>query len=66
MAIMRADEIREKNTDELKQKLNEFERELIEERGQIEVGGFADNPGRIGEVKKTIARIKTILNERGE
>lgn len=66
MAIMRTDEIRDKDTEELREKLNQFERELIEEKGQIEVGGFADNPGRISEVKKTIARIKTILNERGE
>ncbi|MFB6217481.1 MAG: 50S ribosomal protein L29 [Candidatus Aenigmatarchaeota archaeon] len=65
MAILTADEARELDTQELKQQLNDLQKELVEERGQIEVGGFAEDPGRIGEMKKTIARIKTILNERG-
>ncbi len=66
MAILRAEEIREMDTGELKEKLTDLQKELVEERGQIEVGGFADNPGRIGEMKKTIAKIKTVLNERSE
>lgn len=64
MAILKADEAREMNEKELKEKLNDLQKEIIEEKGQIEIGGFADNPGRIGEMKKTIARIKTILNEK--
>lgn len=64
MAILRNDEIREMNTGELKEKLTDLQKELVEERGQIEVGGFAENPGRIKEMKKTIAKIKTVLNQR--
>jgi large subunit ribosomal protein L29 len=63
MAILRADEIRDMDKDELKQEMTDLKQELVEERGQIEVGGFSENPGRIKEMKKTIARIKTILNE---
>lgn len=48
---------------ELDEKLADLKKEIVEERGQIETGGFADNPGRLGEIKKTIARIKTIQNE---
>lgn len=66
MAILRTSEMRDKDTQELKEKLNDLQKELIQEKGQIEVGGFADNPGRIGEMKKTIARIKTVLNERSD
>ncbi len=64
MAILRNDEIRDMDTGELEEKMNDLQKELVEERGQIEVGGFADNPGRIKEMKKTVARIKTVLNER--
>ena len=66
MAIVRTSEMRDKDTQELKEKLNDLQKELIQEKGQIEVGGFADNPGRIGEMKKTIARITTVLNERSD
>ncbi|MFB6099893.1 MAG: 50S ribosomal protein L29 [Candidatus Nanohalobium sp.] len=61
---MKAEEIREKDTSELKEQLGDLQKELVQERGQIEVGGFADNPGEIKEMKKTVARIKTVLNER--
>lgn len=64
MAILTAEEAREEDTKELKQQLSDLQKEIVEERGQIETGGFADNPGRIKEMKKTIARIKTVLNER--
>ncbi len=64
MAILTAEEAREKDEEELTQQMNDLQKELLQERGQIETGGFADNPGRIKEMKKTIARIKTVLNER--
>ncbi|WEL23957.1 50S ribosomal protein L29 [Candidatus Nanohalovita haloferacivicina] len=64
MSELSISELREKDADELKQDLTDLQKELVQERGQIEVGGFADNPGRLGEMKKTIARIKTVLNER--
>lgn len=64
MAIMTADEMRDMDESELREKMNDLQKELVEEKGQIEVGGFAENPGRIGEMRKTIARIQTVLNER--
>lgn len=64
MAIFRTDEIRDMDSGEIKQQISDLQKELVEERGQIEVGGFSDNPGRIGEMRKTIARMKTVLNER--
>ena len=63
MAILTADEIRNMDESELKQRKTDLQKELVQEKGQIEVGGFTDNPGRIKEMKKTIARIKTVLNE---
>lgn len=64
MAIFKMDEIREMEDSELKNQVSDLQSELVKERGQIAVGGFSDNPGRIGEMRKTIARMKTVLNER--
>ena len=64
MAIFKIDEIREMDSSELKTQMSDLQKELVQERGQIEVGGFSDNPGRIGEMRNTIARMKTVLNER--
>ena len=64
MAIHRTDEVREMSDSEIKEKISDLQKELVQERGQIEVGGFSDNPGRISEIRKTVARMKTILNER--
>lgn len=58
------DEIREMDSTELKDQISDLQQELVQERGQIEVGGFSENPGRLGEMRKTIARMKTVLNER--
>jgi large subunit ribosomal protein L29 len=67
MAILRKKEIREMNEKQLKEKLKELKLELAKERGAVEVGS-AKNPGRIREIRKTIARINTFLNNknRGE
>jgi large subunit ribosomal protein L29 len=64
VAILTADEIRDMDKADLKERMTDLQKELVQEKGQIEVGGFTDNPGRIKEMKKTIARIKTVLNER--
>ena len=45
MAILKTSEIRDMGDDELQEKLNDLKKETIEEKGQIETGGFADNPG---------------------
>jgi large subunit ribosomal protein L29 len=47
-------------------RLNELRLELAKERGQIAIGGTPSNPGRIKEIKRTIARILTELKLRGE
>jgi large subunit ribosomal protein L29 len=49
--------------DELNQNLAEFKSELFNLRFQLATGQL-ENPMRIREVKKDIARVKTILRER--
>jgi large subunit ribosomal protein L29 len=60
---MKAKEIRELSSEELQQKLSELKAELFNLRFQLATGQL-DNPMRIRDVRKTIARIKTILRER--
>lgn len=61
---MRARELREKTTEELKRLLLELEAELRRLRSQVAAGLRPDNPGRIRAIRRDIARIKTILRER--
>ncbi|MEX2533418.1 MAG: 50S ribosomal protein L29 [Nitriliruptoraceae bacterium] len=58
-----ATELRELPDDELRQKLAEGKEELFTLRFQV-VTGQLDNPQRIGEVKREIARVLTVLRER--
>ena len=60
---MRINEIRDLSTPELEAKLQECKQELFNLRFQKAVNQL-ENPKRIGEVKKTIARILTIIHER--
>ena len=59
---MKVNEIREMNVEELNQKLASLNEELFNLRFQLATGQL-ENPMRIKEVKKTIARIKTIQRE---
>jgi large subunit ribosomal protein L29 len=63
MAILRTKEIRAMSLDERADELENLKNELVRERALTSAGGAPDNPGRIGEIKRTIARIKTIQNE---
>ena len=45
---------------------NELRLELAKDQGQIAIGGSPSNPGRVREVKKTIARISTLIKRRTE
>jgi large subunit ribosomal protein L29 len=63
MAILRSDEIRDMTPAERAAELEELETELLNEKAVKAAGGQPENPGRIKELRRTIARIKTIRNE---
>ena len=65
MAILRPNEIREMMSEEREEQLAKLNDELIRERAVASAGGAPDNPGRIREIRRTIARIKTIQREQG-
>ena len=60
---MTAKEIRDKSNTELQQEIETLKEELFNLRFQQAVGNLT-NTARMKTVKKTIARIKTILSER--
>jgi large subunit ribosomal protein L29 len=56
-------ELRNMDTEELESRLNDTRQELFNLRFQL-VTGQLDNSSRIGEVRRTVARMETILRER--
>ncbi len=59
---MKVEEIRALGGEEMQHKLMELKHELFNLRFQHEVGQL-ENPGKMKQTKKDIARIKTVLNE---
>ncbi len=64
MAIFKIDEIRNMSEEEITEELQKLENELIRERGIVTAGGAPEKPGRIRDIRRTIARIKTVQRER--
>ena len=60
---MKAKEIRELTAEELSTKLTELKKELFNLRLQLALNQL-ENPTRIADVKRDIARVNTILRER--
>ncbi|UPU39042.1 50S ribosomal protein L29 [Erysipelothrix sp. Poltava] len=56
-------EIREKNDADLLVEIDALKEELFDLRFQQAIGQL-ENPARLREIRKTIARIKTVITER--
>jgi large subunit ribosomal protein L29 len=63
MPIIRIKEIREMSPEERRKRLNEFRTELLRLKTMVKAGGTVENPARIKELRRAIARILTIENE---
>jgi large subunit ribosomal protein L29 len=61
--MAKAAELRELDDDELETRLAEAKQELFNMRFELATGQ-RDNTARIGDVRRDIARIKTLLRER--
>ena len=64
MAIMRKKDIRKLEEKELEKKMNEMRLELAKQRASVKIGATVTSPGRIRELRKTVARGLTIKKER--
>ena len=60
---MKASELREKSVDELKSKLEELRKDQFNFRMQQATGQLAQSH-LVSEVRKDIARVKTLINEK--
>ena len=64
MVILRADEIRAMSPEEMAERLKELRAELARARATASAGGSLENPARIRELRRAIARILTIMKEK--
>ena len=60
---MKAKDIRERSDDELRKALGDLEEQLFKLRFQKSTGQI-ENPIKIREVRKDIARVRTVMTER--
>lgn len=60
---MKASEIREKNMVELNKELGDLKSELFKLRFQLATNQL-ENPMKLKDVKRSIARVKTIIREK--
>ena len=63
MVLLKPDEIRKMSKEERQKKLQELRLELLKLRVTLSMGGAIENPARIREIRKAIARILTIERE---
>jgi large subunit ribosomal protein L29 len=64
MAIIRSSEIRQLSDVELQEQMEKLRIELIQHYGKVSAGGSTENPGRIRELRRTVARLLTEKNQR--
>lgn len=63
MPIIRIKEIRDLSHEDKLKRLGELQTELMRLKTMVKAGGSLDNPARVRELRKTIARILTIDSE---
>ncbi len=63
---LKAKEIREFTPEERIEKLKELKEELMHERGVSAMGGSPPSPGKIRQIRMSIARMLTIMQEERE
>jgi len=51
------------SSDDRRKKITELQTELVRLKTMVKAGGSIENPSRIRELRKTIARLLTIDNE---
>jgi len=63
MPILRTKEIRAMSSEDRGKKIMELRTELLRLKTLVKAGGAIENPARVRELRKAIARILTIENE---
>jgi large subunit ribosomal protein L29 len=63
MPIIRLKDIREISSEDREKRVMELRTELLRLKTMVKAGGAVDNPARVRELRKAIARILTVENE---
>ncbi len=63
---LKAEEIRDMSFIERKRKLEDLRADLLEARSESAMGGSLEDPMRIRMLKRSIARLLTIMREKNE
>lgn len=63
---VKIDDIRKMSSIEREKKLEDLRTELFKMRSSNAMGGTMQDPSKIRELKRSIARIKTVINEKHE
>jgi len=61
----RVQEIRDMSAEQRERRLSELRTDLSKQKTMINAGGSIENPGQIKVIKRTIARILTVMREEG-
>ena len=61
---MKSKELKVMNEQDLDSKIIELKKELMKTYSQIAIGTIPKSPGKVKEMKKTIAKILTIKNQK--
>lgn len=62
MAIARSKDLRKLDAPELHKRLAELQLSIAKERANVAIGASTASPGKIREMRRTVARIQTILH----
>jgi len=66
MAILHVEEMRDMTPAEREVELEELETELLNLKALQDAGGVPENPSELKELRRTIARLKTVQTEEGD
>ena len=66
MAILKTKDIRKMKETDMEKQLKDLRNDLLKQRAITATGGAPESPGRIRELRRTIARILTIQKEKAK
>ncbi|MCD6496065.1 MAG: 50S ribosomal protein L29 [Candidatus Aenigmarchaeota archaeon] len=65
MAVLKKRDARKMKAEELDSRVSELRLEVAKEKANIAIGAPVSSPGKMRDMKRTIARILTIKKEKG-
>jgi len=65
MTVLKKRDARKMKAEELDSRVSELRLEVAKEKANIAIGAPVSSPGKMRDMKKTIARILTIKKEKG-